>query len=134
MRSSSDGFTLVELLVAMTIFAIGLLSIAGMQITAMRESNRSFTRDVSGNLAYGIMEEILSRDGGDPFFVDTAATGWDFDPDTVAVDPWNEDGSGTYEGTYTVAVNTVVNKIARVDITVTGQGSTSTLTGYKRLP
>lgn len=134
MKLCNKGFTLVELLVAMTIFAIGLLSIAGMQLTAMRESTRSFTRDVSGTLAQGVMEEILSRDGGDPFFVNTAETDWDFDSDTVGTDPWNEEGSGTYQGTYAVAVNTIINKIARIDVTVTGQGSTANLTGFKRLP
>ena len=65
--NNQKGFTLVELLVALTIFAIGLLAIAGMQLTGMRESNKSFTRDVSGTLAQGIMEDILSRDCGDAF-------------------------------------------------------------------
>lgn len=131
---NQDGFTLVELLVALTIFAVGLLAIAGMQLTATRESNKAFTRDVCGTLAQGIMDDILSRDGGDSIFVDTAATGWDFDPDTAGTNPYHESGAGTYQGTYAVAVNAIINKIAKVDVTVTGGGRTATLTGFKRLP
>lgn len=131
---NQKGFTLVELLVALTIFAVGLLAIAGMQLTGMRESNKAFTRDVSGTLAQGVMEEILSRDGGDSIFVNTPETAWDFDPDTAGTNPYNEPGAGTYQGTYTIAVNTIINKLARIDITVTGGGRTATLTGFKRLP
>jgi type IV pilus assembly protein PilV len=131
---NQKGFTLVELLVALTIFAVGLLAIAGMQLTALHENSTAFTRDVSGTLAQGIMEEILSRDGGDSIFVNTAVKDWDFDPDTAGTNPWSEPGSGTYQGSYTIVVNSIINKIARVDVTVTGQGRTATLTGFKRLP
>ena len=99
--NNQKGFTLVELLVALTIFAIGLLAIAGMQLTGMRESNKAFTRDVSGTLAQGILDEILSRDGGDAIFVNTAKP-LGLRSDTVATNPWNEAGAGTYKGKYTV--------------------------------
>ncbi len=100
----------------------------------MQESNKAFTRDVTGTLAQGIMEEILSRDGGDSIFVNTAAKGWDFDPDTAGTNPWVETGAATCQGTYTITVNSIINKIAQVDVTVTGGGRTATLTGFKRLP
>ena len=38
-RFDDQGFSLVELLVAMTVFSIGLLAVASMQLAAIRGRN-----------------------------------------------------------------------------------------------
>ena len=130
--NGQNGFSLVELLIALTIFARGLLGVAGMQITAMKESNTSHLRTAAGSVAQGVLEEILARDPGDPFFV-AGTDDWDFDPDTAEIDSTNPDGMGTYSATYTITTSDPVNKLSRIVVTATGQGRTVVLTGFKRI-
>jgi type IV pilus assembly protein PilV len=78
-----QGFTLVEVLVALTIFAIGLLALAGMQITGIQGSNRAQSMSAKNALAEGIAEEILAMDGSDVFLTtEVTDTAWDFDRGT----------------------------------------------------
>ena len=61
------GFTLIELMIALTVFAIGLLSIAGMQVKALEVNSRASSLTVATALAEGILEEILALDTGSAF-------------------------------------------------------------------
>jgi len=131
-RRLSAGFTLIELLVALTIFSVGLLAIAGMQVTGVRENSRAHTVTTAGEIAQGILEDILSRDGGSSFFSAAGSFGWDFDPDTVAIDPLDNGVDGTYSVQYTITVNDPVNKVTKIVVSVTGTGRQLSLTGYKR--
>jgi type IV pilus assembly protein PilV len=138
-RNCQSGFTLLELLIALTIFAIGLLSIAGMQVTAIQANSSANTLSVTGAVAQKAMEEILSQDGTALFF-STAATDavWDLDL-TEAATTLNLDGAGEYSATYTVTPDTPTNNVTRVIVTVTGSGKafgggqrSVSLTSYKR--
>ena len=40
-RSSQLGYTLIEVLIAMAIFAVGILAVGGMQISAINSLNRN---------------------------------------------------------------------------------------------
>lgn len=132
-KSQQSGFTLVELLVAMTILAIGLLGIAGMQITATKESNSAHVRTAAASVAQGVLEEILARDAESPFFADAVNEPWDFDSSTIGVNPLVIDGMGTYTATYTIIRNNPIDRLARVVVSVSGQGRNVTLTGFKRV-
>lgn len=55
---NSAGFTLLEVMVAMVIFSIGLLGLAGIQAVALQNNNSAFTRTVSMQLAYN-MADVL---------------------------------------------------------------------------
>jgi len=127
------GFTLIELMIALTIFAIGLLSIAGMQITAIKANSSSNTLSVAGAVAQRVSEEILSNDATDPFFQSPAADAvWDLDPDTAAT-TLDVAGGGTYSATYTLTTNDPVANISRIVVVVNGpNGRTATLTSFKR--
>ena len=65
---SKQGFTLIEVLVAITIFAIGLLALAGMQVTAIKGGATSQRITAAVALADGIVENIQARDAGDAMF------------------------------------------------------------------
>ncbi len=52
-----DGFTLIEVLIAVVLIAVGLLAVAGMQTTAIR--GNSFARDTT--LGTQLAEEMIER-------------------------------------------------------------------------
>lgn len=53
------GFSLVEVLIALSIFAIGILAVATLQVSAGMESRNSADITQASNLASGQMEEIM---------------------------------------------------------------------------
>lgn len=57
---STAGMTLVEILVGMTVFAIGVLSLTRVMFQAMHANVRSKHVVVATNLAHQRMEQILS--------------------------------------------------------------------------
>lgn len=126
LQGSNRGFTLVEVLVAITIFAIGLLALAGMQLTAINGGATSQRVTAAVGLADGIVQNLMARDAGDSIF-DTAvspATAW---PETLAVEG--------FSATYAVAVDTPVNGIAQITVTVSDDaygGRTVSRTTLKR--
>jgi type IV pilus assembly protein PilV len=131
-ESSQKGFTLIEILIALTIFAIGLLGIAGMQITAMQEGNSAHARTAGNSVAQGVMEDILARSGDDSIF--TAATGNWTDWVFASGDLPNQ-GMGTYQVQYKITIDypTDLPKLATVEVKADGEGRQATLTGFKRL-
>lgn len=98
-KASEAGFSLVELLIAVLIMAVGLLGLAELQITAMRTNTKSEGILSSTSLAQMVIEDVMSRTGGDPLFDATVPdTAWPGSPFTVA-------GGGTYNVTYNVTTN-----------------------------
>lgn len=57
MNTRQQGFNLVEVLVAMVILSIGLLGIAGMQVTGVRSNQGSYSR----SQATAIMNDLAER-------------------------------------------------------------------------
>lgn len=134
--STEAGFSLIEVLVAISVFVIGLLAIASIQVDSIGHNARSNTRSVSTSLAQGILETVLSYSELDNTFDGIAqGTVWDLDPATAAT-TITLPGAGTYSATWWVRTDTPVDNVARVDVTVVGPvgplSRTVTLTGYKR--
>jgi len=57
-RRPTKGFTLVELLVAVSIFAIGMLGLAGLQVSSMRSNQVATMRWQASVLAYNMADRI----------------------------------------------------------------------------
>ena len=64
-RRGPGGFTLVEVLMAMTILTIGLLGVAKMQISAIHGNYTSSTTTVALTLAEQKMESLMSTSYSD---------------------------------------------------------------------
>jgi type IV pilus assembly protein PilV len=88
-QRAQAGFSLVELLVAVVILAVGLLGLAELQITAMKTNAQSESILAAGSLAQRAIEEVVAMNGSDPLF--------DVDRSFTAVgDPVNLPGAGTF--------------------------------------
>ena len=55
------GFTLLEVLVAVLVLAIGLLGLAGLQATSLRMNQSASTRSQATNLAYDMADRIRAN-------------------------------------------------------------------------
>ena len=138
--TNNAGFTLLEVLVALTIFAVGMLGIAGVQLNAMDFNSNSNTRTVAAALAQGAMERILATDGGDPSFKTTnpsmvcANSICFIDPNDQTATTLNVPGSGSYSATWGVTTKSPVDDIATITVTVTDPtGSRVSLTNYRSI-
>ena len=59
--TSAHGFTLIEVMVTVVVFSIGLLGLAGMQLQALKSSHGSQLRNQATALTYEIGERIRSN-------------------------------------------------------------------------
>ncbi|MEC9341425.1 MAG: type IV pilus modification protein PilV [Pseudomonadota bacterium] len=85
------GFTLIEVLVALFIFSVGLLGLAGMMGQSLRSNHDAYVRTQASILAYDMMDRmradagnVLLYQGADPDPDDLTAC------DPVNVSPLNE--------------------------------------------
>jgi len=115
------GFTLVELLVAIVVLAIGLLGLVQLQVTAIKTNSQSMTSTASKSLAQKVVEEFAALPPEDPIFADGQAGTWG---------TYTEQGGGTYTVTYSIAQvqanGNDVSQLFNVTVTVT---STTELMG-----
>ena len=65
--NKSSGFTLLEVMVAMVIFSVGLLGLAGIQGTALQNNTTAYMRTIAMQQSYN-MSDLLrantNKDGG----------------------------------------------------------------------
>jgi len=55
------GLTLIEVLVAIVVLAVGLLGVAGLQLTALKNGQQSYTRSQASSLAYEIADRMRAN-------------------------------------------------------------------------
>lgn len=67
-QSSQAGFSMVELLVAVFIMAVGLLGLAELQVTAIKTNAHSSGLVAANALAQSAIEDIVGRSPDSPLF------------------------------------------------------------------
>lgn len=131
---NESGFTLIEVLIALSIFAVGLLALASMQVTSLRGNANSQMLTAATALAEGTIEELLARSADDA----------EFDADAIDVElagsPFSLDGGGSMRAYYSIDTtppNTsgdFPTNVVRIDVRVEfGGGRQISLAGYKRV-
>jgi prepilin-type N-terminal cleavage/methylation domain-containing protein len=70
----SSGFTLIEVAVALTVLAVGLLSVAGLFATAIKGTSRTEYMTQAATLASEKLEDLNHYPSGDPHVAVTSGT------------------------------------------------------------
>ena len=140
-KVNQKGFTLLELLIAISLLAIGLLAVATMQTTAINANVIANKNTSVASLAQEVMEDILSWNP-DPtiepsFSASSANVTYDLDPNTAG-NSISLSSAGTYSAQYSITRDPVISgatvtQFVQIDVTVTGGNKTLNLTSYKRL-
>ncbi len=124
-NKEQGGFTLLELLIALTILAIGLLALAAMQGVAINSNSVANKQTVHSMLAQQAVEDIASYAYSDGIFSSTVS-GATYSTMVVT-------GAGTYNATYAVNLAPVITDnlatsatqttLASIKVTVTHNAS-----------
>jgi len=91
--NNQNGFTIIEVLFAMLIFAIGMLAVATMQITSIEGGTQANIRTESTSVASAKLEELMFLPFADPLLLDTDGDGTGQDI-ILPVDNLDDDGGG----------------------------------------
>jgi type IV pilus assembly protein PilV len=107
---NQDGFTLIEVLIAVTIFAVGLLAIAALQTSAIRMNSTGNRLTELSTLGIDKLEELTGLEYGDT----------QLDP---AGNPHTESADG-YTVSWNIAQDFLTTNTKSITLTVTGKGKT----------
>ena len=58
---NNEGFTLIEVLISMLILAVGLLGLAGLQATGLRNNISAYNRSQATQLAYDLADRMRAN-------------------------------------------------------------------------
>jgi len=118
-RSKKDeGFTLIEVIVAISIFAIGLLAVAAMQTSAIRVNSSAARLTELNTWGMDKLEQLMALPYTDPQL-------------QAAGSPFQETTSDGYNVTWNVINNSPVQNSTLIRITVTGKGKTLRLVSIR---
>lgn len=74
--SAQQGFSLIEVLVAVLVIAIGLLGVAGMQLVGLKGNQQSFSKNQAAHHAQAILERMRGNPAAvisDDYLFDSSA-------------------------------------------------------------
>lgn len=132
---NEKGFSLVELLIAVFLLTVGLLTVAAMQTTAINYNSWANRLTTATALAQEVMEDLLARDSTDAVFQTDSGGEILYDFDKITAGTQNSitiTGAGDFTATYAIDADSPAVGVATITVTVTGGNRTITLLSYKR--
>ncbi len=141
---SRRGFTLVEVLIAMTLLTLGVFAVLGTQTVALQSNSIASQLSVANKLAASVLEDILGWDPTLAVFQTTNTTGIQYagfpvvsgSNTTYTGTSWTDPNSGVYSATYKIIIGTSGNGVpvgvTRIAVTVSYayKGATKTVVVY----
>ncbi len=123
MFTDQKGFSLLEILIAMSIFAVGLLALAQMQITSIQGNAFSSRTTDATTLAQDRLEQLMALAFADPSLVDTDADGdAGLNDATAATADFSlldqVQGTRNYDIFWNVSLNSLINNTRTVNVIV----------------
>jgi type IV pilus assembly protein PilV len=115
-----DGFTLIEVLIAITIFAVGLLAVAAMQNSAILMNSSAGKLTNLSTWGMDKIEELSALPYTDPW-LETAGN----PPGNDSAGNTHQEVSGDYTISWTVIDDNPLTSIKNITVTVTGRGKTT---------
>ena len=103
-----NGYTLIEVLIALTIFAVGMLAVAGMQTSAIRMNSTAGKLTNLSTWGMDKIEELSALSYSDPL-LDSAGNP-------------HQEILGNYTISWTVIDDNPVTNTKNITVTITGQG------------
>jgi type IV pilus assembly protein PilV len=132
--AAQDGFSLIEVLLALAILGVGMMSIAVAQLTAMKVQSRSKNLQQAMFLAREQMDDLEALNAGAPILQTAATTDDPTNPIKVNAGP--DDGTSFNRSVRVVPNNPSVG-LAQVTVTVTWAAAQGTrqvqLSSVKRM-
>ncbi|MGK2905152.1 MAG: type IV pilus modification PilV family protein [Desulfuromonadales bacterium] len=129
-KKSRSGFSLIELLVAVVILAVGMLGLAELQITAMRTNSKSEGILAATSIAQDAIEQVQALDGSDPWLQSATATPL---PLSLPSGSISIQGGGTYTVTYErVTPYEGVNNLCWIRVTVVPSNNVASSSVFSR--
>jgi type IV pilus assembly protein PilV len=121
-----QGFTLIEVLIAISIFAVGLLAVATMQLSAIRVNSTAGQITTRMTWAQDKIEELMALPYSDPW-LEVAGN----PPGQDSALHTHQETSDDYIISWTVTDDTPILNTKLITVSVTGRGKTSHLTSMK---
>ena len=113
-RMNDRGFSLLEVVIALGIFSIGILAIAGLQITATSGNAKARYRTEAATLAQDVVERLLSID----YVRDSVPLRTEFNTAGNGARAYT-DPSGRYNIDWTVSgADTPIDRAITINVTV----------------
>jgi type IV pilus modification protein PilV len=117
--SNQDGFTLLELLIAMTLLLIGIFSVITMQITAIKSNSIANKLSTATALAQETMDDITAWSISDPSLnTSTANAVYDLNGAGNAGTDLTVPAAGVFRATFTTTIDTPVAGVTRIVVSI----------------
>lgn len=75
LQAQQRGFSLIELLVAIVVFSVGLLAVAGLQTVSKSASFEGLQRTAASQIAHGVIEDMRSNGNAIATYTGSASLG-----------------------------------------------------------
>lgn len=122
-----EGYTLIEVLMAISIFAVGMLALASLQTSSIKVNSTAKHVTTRTTWAQDRIEKLMALPYSDPWLEEAGnPDGTDSDGNTH-----KETTSENYTISWVVDDDNPVDNVKLITVTVTGYGGTTVLTAIK---
>ncbi len=111
---------MIEVLIALTIFAVGILAVGTMQLSAIQVNSTANRMTQRGTYAQNKIEELIVLPYASPWL---EVAGNPPNPDSAG-NPHEETITDGFTVSWTITDDTPVPNVKLIEVTVTGYGST----------